>query len=79
MNRFIPNLVQLCFKLRPLLKKDKPWNWDESHEEVFKEKNKQVQNVVEVGHFKKSENIRITCDASKAGLGAVLQQQDEIG
>ena len=80
MNRFIPNLAQLCFKLRPLLKKDKPWNWDESHEEAFKEINKQVQKVIEVGHFGKNENIRIICDASKTGLGAVLQQQeDEIG
>ena len=47
MKRFIPNLAQLCFKLRPLLKKDKPWNWDENHEEDFKEINKQVQKVVE--------------------------------
>ena len=76
MNRFIPNLAQLCFKLRPLLKKDKPWNWDESHEEAFKEINKQVQKVVEVGHFKRSENIRIFCDASKTGLGAILQQHE---
>ena len=68
-NRYIPNLAQLCFKLRPSLKKDKPWNWDESHEEAFKEINKQVQKVVEVGHFKKSENIRIFCDDSKTGLG----------
>ena len=46
---------------------------------AFKEINEQVKRVTEVGHFKKSENIRIICDASKAGLGAVLQQQDEIG
>ena len=36
MNRFIPNLAQLCFPLRPLLKKDKPWNWEEKHEKAFK-------------------------------------------
>ena len=35
--------------------------------------------MVEVGHFKKSENIRKICDASKTGLGAVLHQQDENG
>ena len=38
-----------------------------------------MQKVVEVGHFKKSENIRIICDASKTALGAVLQKQDKIG
>ena len=35
--------------------------------------------MVEVGHVKKSAQIRILCHASKAGIGAVLQQQDEIG
>ena len=32
-----------------------------------------------MGHFKRSSPIRIICDASKSGLGAVLQQQDELG
>ena len=79
MHRFIRNLVQLCFKLRPLLKKDKPWRWDESHDKAFDEKNRQNQKVTEVGHFKKNGEIRIVSDASKACLGVVLQQQVEIG
>ena len=79
LNRFIPNLAQLCFKLRPLLKQDKVWCWTESHDKAFEEINKQVKKLTEVGHFKKSGKIRIICDASKAGLGAVLQQQEEIG
>ena len=79
LNRFIPNLAQLCFKLRPLLKQDKQWSWNETHDKAFEEINKQVKRVAEVGHFKKSRKIRIICDASKAGLGAVLQQQEEIG
>ena len=55
MNRFIPNLAPLCFKIRPLLKKDKQWKWDESHEEAFKEMNKLVQKVVDVGHSRKTK------------------------
>ena len=43
MNKFIPNLAQLCFILRPLLEKDKQLNGDESHEDAFKEINKQAQ------------------------------------
>ena len=35
--------------------------------------------MVEVGRSKKSAPIRKNCDISKAGLGAILQQQDEIG
>ena len=75
----MPNLAQLCFNLRLLLKQDKPWSWNETHDKAYEEINKQVQKVPEVGHFKKSRKIRIICDASKAGLGAVLQQQEEIG
>ena len=77
LNRFIPNLAQLCHELRPLLKKDQPWNWGEKHDKAFKQINEKVKEVAEVGHFKRSSPIRIICDASKAGLGAVLQQTDD--
>ena len=74
LNRFIPNLAQLCHELRPLLKKDQPWNWGEKHDKAIQVINEKVKQVAEVGHFKRSSPIRIICDASKAGLGAVLQQ-----
>ena len=77
LNRFIPNLAQLCHELRPLLKKDQPWNWGEKHDKAIQVFNEKVKQVAEVGHFKRSSPIRIICDASKAGLGAVLQQIDE--
>ena len=37
------------------------------------------EKITEVSHFKRSSPIRKICDASKAGLGAVLEQRDEIG
>ena len=77
LNRFIPNLAQLCHELRPLLKKDQPWNWGEKHDKAIQVINEKVKQVAEAGHFKRSSPIRIICDANKAGLGAVLQQLDE--
>ena len=47
--------------------------------ESINEINKHVQKVTEVGHFKRSSPIRVICDVSKAGLGAVVEQQDELG
>ena len=47
------------------------------HDKAIQVINEKVKQVAEVGHFKKSNPIRIICDASKAGLGAVLQQIDE--
>ena len=77
LNRFIPNLAQLCHELRPLLKKDQPWNWEEKHDKAIQKINEKVKQVAEVGHFKRSCPIRIICDASKSGLGSVLQQNHE--
>ena len=76
LNCFIPNFAQLCHELRPLLKKDQPWKWEEKHDKAIQKVNEKVKQVTEVGHFKRSCPIRIICDASKLGLGAVLQQKD---
>ena len=77
LNRFIPNLAQLCHELRPLLKKDQPWNWEEKHDKAIQTLNEKVKQVAEVGHLKRSCSIRIIGHASKSGLGAVLQQNLE--
>ena len=34
---FFPNLANLCAPLRPPLKKDKEWNWQEKDEKAFDE------------------------------------------
>ena len=36
-----------------------------------------MKKVVELTHFKRNRTLRIICDASKQGLGAVLQQNEE--
>ena len=36
-----------------------------------------MKKVVELTHFKRNRMLRIFCDASKQGLGAVLQQNEE--
>ena len=35
--------------------------------------------MVELSHFKRNQDIKIICDASKQGLGAVLQQSQNNG
>ena len=36
-----------------------------------------MKKVAELTHFKRNKPLRIICDASKQGLGAVLQQCEE--
>ena len=73
-NKFIPSLASISFPFRSILKKDAEWEWNEDHEKAFVQINKEIKSVVELSHFKRNQEIRIFCDASKSGLGAVLQQ-----
>ena len=75
-NKFIPDLAKICFPFRTLLKKDNNWNWQEEQERAFNKINEELKKVTILNHFKRNCPLRIICDASKAGLGAVLQQQE---
>ena len=75
-NEFIPNLAQLCFPFASLLKKDNEGNWNEEQEKAFKQVNEENKKTTMLNHFKRQCPLRIICDASKSGLGAVLQQEE---
>ena len=76
-NKFMPDLASTCFPFRSILKKDAVWSWT-LHEKAFMEVNSKVKRVAELTHFKRKKPLRIICgDASKQGLGAVLQQCEE--
>ena len=51
--------------------------WLPDHEKAFVNINNLVKKVVELTHFKRNRTLRIICDASRQGLGAVLQQNEE--
>ena len=74
---FIPNLAQICSPFRSLLKQENEWDWKADHEKAFKEVNAKLKAITELNHFKRGVPLRIICDASRDGLGAVLQQQVE--
>ena len=76
-NKFIPDLAVICSPFRSILKKDAKWNWNNQHEKAFLKVNSEVRKVAELTHFKRNRPLRIICDASKNGLGAVLQQCEE--
>ena len=51
--------------------------WSSDHERALERNNNLVKKKVELTHFKRNCTLRITCDASKQRLGAVLQQNEE--
>ena len=77
--KFIPRLNQLCEILVQLLKTEKEWDWNTKHEEAFVEINAELKRLVLQNKFERGKELRIICDASKAGLGSVLQQKEQEG
>ena len=76
---FIPNLSQLCHPLRPLLKKNTKFVWNDEHENHFQSIKNKVANATESTHYNPHLELRIKCDASRAGLGAALEQRPPTG
>ena len=81
LNKFIPNLAQLCTPLRPLPSATNKFNfvWKEEHEKAFRNTLVAVQNITENGHFVSNRETRIVCDASRKRLGAALEQKTPDG
>ena len=79
LGKFIPNLSQLCHPLRPLLKKNTKFIWNIEHDTHFQAIKDKVANTTESTHYKPHLETRIKCDASRAGLGAALEQSSPSG
>ena len=77
LKNLIPELTAECFPSRIILKEDADWKWSQDHKRAFERINNQVKKAVELTHFERNSPLRIICDASKQGLGAVLQPSKE--
>ena len=75
LNTFVPDLAINCAPIRSLLKKEAEWKWTREYETAFLKLNQEVKRITELTHFQKDKKLRNICDASKQGLGAVLQLQ----
>ena len=79
LGKFFPNLSQLCFPLRPLLKKNTKLIRTDNHEEQFKLIKAKIAETTENKHFNPDLETRIKCDASRKGLGFALEQRTANG
>lgn len=77
--RFIPDFSSLAAPLTRLLRKDTPWTWGPTEELSRKILSERLQDAIDKGLqlFRNGLPIRISTDASGAGLGAVLEQETE--
>jgi len=71
-NRFLPNLASTLHPLYQLLEKGRSWNWTSSCEQAFQECKKLVTSDQVLTHYDPGLPVRLACDASPYGIGAVL-------
>ena len=77
LGKFMPNLSEKTALLRSLLEKDVLWSWSDKHEECFCMLKKLVTESPILKYYDPNKEMKLSVDASKYGLGAVLLQKYE--
>jgi hypothetical protein len=72
--RYIPVLSTRTMLLRKLLDQNVLWMWNNEQENAWKELEELVSSEPVLKFYDPNKPIKISTDASRSGLGAVLQQ-----
>ena len=70
--KFVANLSTLLHPLHQLLQADTKWNWSPQCEEAFKTCKQRLLKSKWLAHYNTEMKLRLTCDASPYGVGAVI-------
>ncbi|XP_051782565.1 uncharacterized protein K02A2.6-like [Erpetoichthys calabaricus] len=70
--RFIPDLSTILKALNELLNKEKQWQWTSACESAFQEAKLLLVSQDVLTHYHPELPLRLACDASPYGVGAVL-------
>ena len=77
LGKFLPSLSKVSEPLRKLLEKDAIWSLEKPHFETIKKLKELVSSSPVLKFFDNNFPTRVSSDASKRGLGAVLEQEHE--
>lgn len=70
--RFIPNLASVAHPLYELLKRDSEWNWSPECSATVNQFKAEITSSRFLMHFQPDLPVKLVCDASSYGIGAVL-------
>ena len=73
LNKFVPDLANLCAPIRSILKKEAEWNWTKELEEALLKINQDIKLIAELTYFNRNEKLRMNhmrCKQTRARSGA---------
>ena len=71
-NRYLPNLVAVIKPLHELLEKNRKWVWSDACQLAFENIKKLITSEPVLTHYNPTAPVRLACEASPYGSGAVL-------
>ena len=71
-HKFLPNLATTLNPLKQLLEQGKQWKWTTECEEAFIKVKELIASDMVLTHYDPGRPLRLACDASPVGIGAVL-------
>ena len=75
--KFVPNMSTITKPIRELLRGDVEFQWGEAQEKAFQEVKDVLTKAPILAYYDVRKPAKVTCDASKCGLGAALLQDDK--
>ena len=77
--KYIPNLSTISAPLNRLRQKDTPWKWTEKEEEAVNKLKHHLSSAEVLVHYNPKTPLKLDCDASSVGIGAVLSHVQPDG
>ena len=78
-NRFLPNVSIVLHPLHQLLGESREWQWSERCELAFTEAKGMITSEQVLMRYDPALPVRLACDASPTGIGAVLSPVNPCG
>ena len=75
--RYVPNLTDMAHPLSNLLKRDIPWQWSSSQEDVFTRVKQAITSTPTLHYYDPAKELTLENDASDHGIGSALFQEGE--
>ena len=78
-SHFLPNISTTLQPLNELLCKGTKWMWTTKCDKAFDQSKEALVKCQALAHYDPEKPIRLACDASPYGVGAVLSQLESNG